>query len=144
MKIMLKLQFLTCKKYREQRSTVKNCNFSKLQFFQCTSTVIPLHIFAVQILLLFYNCIFLVLTTSQALLYINIFYDIIQTGQYSFIAKHNKMGIETYSRNKSHLISQRLQHHNWNKKVFKTMKKSIVFLSFKNSSTRPKRIEVIF
>ena len=44
---MLKLQFLTCKKYSEERSTVKNCNFSKLQFFQCTSTVISLHIFAV-------------------------------------------------------------------------------------------------
>ena len=44
---MLKLQFLTCKKYREEWSTVKNCNFSKVQFFQCTSTVIPLHIFAV-------------------------------------------------------------------------------------------------
>ena len=38
MKIMLKLQFLTCKRYSEQRSTVKNCKFSKLQFFQCTST----------------------------------------------------------------------------------------------------------
>ena len=47
MKIVLKLQFLTCKKYSEHRSTVKNCNFSKLQFFKCTSTVIPLHIFAV-------------------------------------------------------------------------------------------------
>ena len=47
MKIMLKLQFLTCKKYSEQRSTLKNCNFSKIKFFQCTSTVIPLHIFAV-------------------------------------------------------------------------------------------------
>ena len=45
---MLKLQFLTCKEYSEQRSTVNNCNFSKLQFFQCTSTVILLHIFAVQ------------------------------------------------------------------------------------------------
>ncbi len=44
---MLKLQFLTCKKYREEWSAVKNCNFSKIQFFQCTSTVIPLHIFAV-------------------------------------------------------------------------------------------------
>ena len=48
MKIMLKLQFLTCKKYSEHRSKVKNCNFSKLQFFKCTSTVIPLHIFAVK------------------------------------------------------------------------------------------------
>ena len=48
MKIVLNLQFLTCKKYSEHRSTVKNCNFSKLQFFKCTSTVIPLHIFAVQ------------------------------------------------------------------------------------------------
>ena len=47
MKIVLNLQFLTCKKYSEHRSTVKNCNFSKLQFFKCTSTVIPLHIFAV-------------------------------------------------------------------------------------------------
>ena len=44
---MLKLQFLTCKKYSKQRSTVKNWNVSKLQFFQCTSTVIPLHIFAI-------------------------------------------------------------------------------------------------
>ena len=51
MKIVLNLQFLTCKKYSEHRSTVKNCNFSKLQFFKCTSTVIPLHIFAVQ------NCV---------------------------------------------------------------------------------------
>ena len=49
MKIMLKLQFLTCKKYSEQRSTVKNCNFSKLQLFQCTSTAISLHIFAVDV-----------------------------------------------------------------------------------------------
>ena len=49
MKIVLNLQFLTCKKYSEHRSTVKNCNFSKLQFFKCTSTVIPLHIFAVYI-----------------------------------------------------------------------------------------------
>ena len=47
MKILLNLQFLTCKKYSEHRSTVKNCNYSKLQFFKCTSTVIPLHIFAV-------------------------------------------------------------------------------------------------
>ena len=47
MKIVLNLQFLTCKKYSEHRSTVNNCNFSKLQFFKCTSTVIPLHIFAV-------------------------------------------------------------------------------------------------
>ena len=47
MKKMLKLQFLNCKKCSEQRSTVKNCNFSKLQFFKCTSTVVPLHIFAV-------------------------------------------------------------------------------------------------
>ena len=47
MKIVLNLQFLTCKKYSEHRSTVKNCNFSRLQFFKCTSTVIPLHIFAV-------------------------------------------------------------------------------------------------
>ena len=47
MKIVLKLQFLTCKKYSEHRSTAKNCNFSKLQFFKCTFTVIPLHIFAV-------------------------------------------------------------------------------------------------
>ena len=39
----------TCKKYSEQWSTVKNCNFLKLHFFQCTSTVIiPLHIFAVR------------------------------------------------------------------------------------------------
>ena len=45
---MLNLQFLTCKKYSEHRSTVKNCNFSKLQFFKCTSTVISMHIFAVQ------------------------------------------------------------------------------------------------
>ena len=44
---MLKLQFLSCKKYSEHWSTVKNCNFSKLQFFKCTSTVISLHIFAV-------------------------------------------------------------------------------------------------
>ena len=44
---MLKLQFLSCKKYSEHWSTVKNCNFSKLQFFKCTSTVILLHIFAV-------------------------------------------------------------------------------------------------
>ena len=48
MKIVLKLQFLTCKKYSEHRSTVKNCNFSRLQFFKYTFTVIPLHIFAVQ------------------------------------------------------------------------------------------------
>ena len=45
---MLKLQFLTCKKYSEEWSTVKNCNFSKVQFFNCTSTVIPLYIFVVQ------------------------------------------------------------------------------------------------
>ena len=45
---MLKLQFLSCKKYSEHWSTVKNCNFSKLQFFKCISTVISLHIFAVQ------------------------------------------------------------------------------------------------
>ena len=45
---MLKLQFLTGKKHNEEWSTVKNCNFSKVQFFQCTSTVIPLYIFAVQ------------------------------------------------------------------------------------------------
>ena len=44
---MLKLQFLTGKKHNEEWSTVKNCNFSKLQFFKCTSTVISLHIFAV-------------------------------------------------------------------------------------------------
>ena len=49
MKIVLNLQFWSCKKYSEHRSTVKNCNFSKLQFFQCTSTVIPLHIFAVYV-----------------------------------------------------------------------------------------------
>ena len=53
MKIVLNLQFLICKKYREHRSTVNNCNFSKLQFFKCTSTVIPLHIFAVQAILKF-------------------------------------------------------------------------------------------
>ena len=47
MKIMLKLQFLTSKKYSEPRSTVENCIFSKLQFFKCTSIAIPLHIFAV-------------------------------------------------------------------------------------------------
>ena len=45
---MLKLQFLTGKKHNEEWSTVKNCNFSKLQFFKCTFTVISLHIFAVQ------------------------------------------------------------------------------------------------
>jgi hypothetical protein len=45
--MIIKLQFLTCKKYSEEWSTVKNCNFSKVQFFNCTSTVIPLHIFAV-------------------------------------------------------------------------------------------------
>ena len=50
MKIVLNLQFLTCKKYSEYRSTVKNCNFSKLQFFQCSSTVITLHIFAVRLI----------------------------------------------------------------------------------------------
>ena len=44
---MLKLQFLTGKKYDEEWSTVKNCNFSKLQFFKCNFTVISLHIFAV-------------------------------------------------------------------------------------------------
>ena len=44
---MLKLQFLTGKKHNEEWSTVKNCNFSKLQFFKCTFTVISLHIFAV-------------------------------------------------------------------------------------------------
>ena len=47
MEKMQKLQFLNCKKYSEVWSTVKNCNFSKLQFFQCSSTVISLHIFAV-------------------------------------------------------------------------------------------------
>ena len=55
---MLKLQFLSCKKYSEHWSTVKNCNFSKLQFFKCTSTVISLHIFAVWAVLkeeIFYN-----------------------------------------------------------------------------------------
>ena len=45
---MLKLQFLTGKKHNEEWSAVKNCNFSKLQFFKCTFTVISLHIFAVQ------------------------------------------------------------------------------------------------
>ena len=44
---MLKLQFLTGKKHNEEWSPVKNCNFSKLQFFKCTFTVISLHIFAV-------------------------------------------------------------------------------------------------
>ena len=44
---MLKLQFLTGKKHNEEWSAVKNCNFSKLQFFKCTFTVISLHIFAV-------------------------------------------------------------------------------------------------
>ena len=44
---MLKLQFLTYKKYSEEWSTVKNFDFSKVQFFNCTSTVILLHIFAV-------------------------------------------------------------------------------------------------
>ena len=44
---MLKLQFLIGKKYNEEWSTVKNCNFSKLQFFKCNFTVISLHIFAV-------------------------------------------------------------------------------------------------
>ena len=47
MEIVLNLQFLTCKKHSKHRSTVNNCNFSKLQFFKCTFTVIPLHIFAV-------------------------------------------------------------------------------------------------
>ena len=47
LKIMLKLQFLIGKKYNEEWSTVKNCNFSKLQFFKCNFTVISLHIFAV-------------------------------------------------------------------------------------------------
>ena len=56
MKIVLNLQFLTCKKYSKHRSTVKNCNFSKLQFFKCTSTVIPLHIFAVYVICLFLSC----------------------------------------------------------------------------------------
>ena len=51
MKIVLNLQFLTCKKYSEHRSAVNNCNFSKLQFFKCTSTVISMHIFAVYIVL---------------------------------------------------------------------------------------------
>ena len=46
---MLKLQFLTGKKHNEEWSTVKNCNFSTLQFFKCTFTVISLHIFAVQL-----------------------------------------------------------------------------------------------
>ena len=44
---MLKLQFLTCKKYSEEGPTVKNCNFSELHFFDCNFTVISLHIFAV-------------------------------------------------------------------------------------------------
>ena len=44
---MLKLQFLTGKKHNEEWSTVKNCNFEKLQFFKCTFAVISLHIFAV-------------------------------------------------------------------------------------------------
>ena len=44
---MLKLQFLIGNKYNEEWSTVKNCNFSKLQFFKCNFTVISLHIFAV-------------------------------------------------------------------------------------------------
>ena len=44
---MLKLQFLTAKKYSEEWSTVKNCNFSKVQFFNRTFTVIALYIFAV-------------------------------------------------------------------------------------------------
>ena len=56
MKIVLKLQFLTCNKYSEHRSTVKNCNFSKLQFFKCTFTVIPLHIFAVSLKYLTFKC----------------------------------------------------------------------------------------
>ena len=46
---MLKLQFLTGKKHNEEWSAVKNCDFSKLQFFKCTFTVIFLHIFAVHI-----------------------------------------------------------------------------------------------
>jgi hypothetical protein len=49
---MLKLQFLTGKKHNEEWSTVKNCNFSKLQFFKCTSTVITLYIFAVCVLII--------------------------------------------------------------------------------------------
>ena len=57
MKIVLNLQFLTCKKYSEHRSTVKNCNFSRLQFFKCTSTVIPLHIFAVQFQKIYFDLI---------------------------------------------------------------------------------------
>ena len=47
---MLKLQFLTCKKYSEEWPTVKNCNFSELHFFDCNFTVISLHIFAVYVL----------------------------------------------------------------------------------------------
>ena len=43
-----KLQFLICKKYSEEWSTAKNSNLSKVQWFKCTSTVIPLYIFAVQ------------------------------------------------------------------------------------------------
>ena len=58
---MLKLQFLIGKKYNEEWSTVKNCNFSKLQFFKCNFTVISLHIFAVNRMvthILFNLCLF--------------------------------------------------------------------------------------
>ena len=46
-----KLQFLICKQYSEEWLTIKKiCNLSKVQWFKCTSTVIPLYIFAVQLL----------------------------------------------------------------------------------------------
>ena len=61
---MLKLQFLTGKKHNEEWSAVKNCNFSKLQFYKCTFTVISLHIFAVYVCL-FYVGICCVTVTNK-------------------------------------------------------------------------------
>ena len=44
---MLKLQFFTSKKYSEAWSVVNHCIFFKAQWFHCTSTVLPLYVFAV-------------------------------------------------------------------------------------------------
>jgi hypothetical protein len=44
---MLKLQFLTGKKYSEAWSVVNHCIFSKAHWFNCISAVLPLYVFAV-------------------------------------------------------------------------------------------------
>ena len=45
----MKLQLLTDLNYSKEQPTFKNCDFPGLHFFNCTSTVISLHIFAVHI-----------------------------------------------------------------------------------------------